>query len=277
MTQQAALGGGCCCSTDLEGCGCAQVDASPESLTVSVPASIFVEGSDSCGALLFGSGTLTQISVPRVFYQPQLGQFTYQTPDLPFCQTPSPSLGTVSCTNMLCKAPRDCNPVPACDPPVIVQHVTSELPWFQNGTATTTRIDTACAGVTYSYGEYCEWQAQAFNTTYQTAAPGTFHFSARVSLRPVFGDVCVMRADVTLFGAGACPTTPLVWNNPLIGTNFVVSSTFTKRCRFPGDSVRGTYRAEAPINDTYSASGQVGSRTYSYTVAKFMGQVLTVT
>lgn len=271
MSQQAAAGAaGCCCRRDLEPCLCSEMYA-PMSLTVSAGLSVSIIGSGSCGETISGGASMQPVTMTRTAYVPGSGIIQYSSDANP--PTCADQYGLVSCTNLQCTFPRNCTN-PQCDPPLIVQEVTEGRAWFSDNQQVGTAVDQACAGVSYTYGNYCEWSNPTLPGTYQTSVPGSLRFWGRATLSAMGGNPCVVMATVSLFAVSFCPG-PKTWVNP-ITCSLSVGGSYQKVCRFPGDSIAGTYVADAPINEVCSNTVEVAGRTYSYTVTRTGPQSITI-
>jgi len=269
MSQQAAAGAaGCCCRRDLEPCLCSEMHA-PLTLTLSAGLSLSVTGSGNCGETISGGASLQPLTLNRTAYLPDFGIIVYSS-GFPTCND---GYGLVSCTNLACRSPRNCTN-PQCDSPVIVQHVTEGRAWFSDTPQVGTAVDQACAGVSYTYGDYCEWSNPALPTTYATSVPGSIRFAGTASVEAMGGNPCTIMATVSLFAQLNCPF-PKTWMNP-ITCALSVTGVYQKACRFPGDSIAGTYVSDAPINEVCSNTVQVGDRSYSYTVTRTGPQSITI-
>ena len=239
------------------------------SLTVSAGLSISIIGSGSCGETISGGASFQPVTMTRTAYLPQVGIIQYGSA-VPTCND---GYGLVSCTNLACRTPRNCTN-PQCDPPVIVQHVTEGRAWFSDTQQVGTAVDQACAGVSYTYGDYCEWSNPAFATAYQTSVPGSFKFAGTASIEAEGQYPCTLRAALSLFAQLNCPFLK-TWVNP-ITCALSVGGLYRKVCRFPGDSIAGTYVSDVPINEVCSNTVEVGGRTYSYTVTRTGPQSITI-
>jgi hypothetical protein len=257
------------------------------SVTISGSLSISVEGEDRCGARIFGGGSFSSMVAPRILFLPEQGIVRYSVDS----QCGSHNItGVIGCTNKQCVDDRDCTAAGGsfCNDPIIRQRITSALPWFADTAQVTTVPGLECSGVSYSYPPpTCEFSNPALNSSHPTAVPGQLAvFPGRATLETTGGgNPCSVSAAITLSvtnyrSATECQSFNTVWYNVLqvCNLNGVIGS-YRKLCRFPGDTILGTYvrdggdDTEVCYHEAVDANGEF---LYWIQVQRTYGQTLTV-
>lgn len=264
MSQQSAAGGsGCCCLRETLPCRCSEMAAWPETLTVTSGATIVVEGHGTCDRRIFGGagfGTATMLRGPN---------YSYFSPNLTCGNWPI--AGTMSCSGGPCRTVVECGN-PQCDDIVEITPIFHDLPWFADTSQTTTGIDPHCSPYPFTYGDGCALKAPGLPVAYQRAEPGVIAWIKTASMQAYDGP-CALNVYIRMFMRSLRSITPptcgvdtTVWYLPFICTT-PVGQLFTKICRYPGDTVTGTYRAQGgPVNYICTHYGNTGTPTYTMTV-----------
>jgi hypothetical protein len=287
MSQQgAAAAAGCCCRRETESCLCWEMDlaGSPSTVTMSAGLTISVDGYDYCGGRIFGGGSFGSMVLNRTLLIPSQGVVRYSR--LSECGSHNIT-GIIGCNNRQCVVQRNCTAF-ACDAPVFRQQITDALPWFQDTQQITTVVGNECSGVSYSYPPpTCEYSNPTPPTSHPTAIPGQLAvFPSSASIESTAGsNPCHIRAAANVGvlnyrAATECQNFQTVWNWPnspctISGVNGV----YRKLCRYPGDTIMGTYIREGGEDTevcTHTARDQQGNFLWTITVQRTYSRTLTV-
>lgn len=256
-----AAASGCCCAPAPTPCTCSEYGLASTGidftqLQVSGSVIMTLDGTDCCGAELRGSAIFGGITLFRQF-MPFDGWVAPRSPICPNLSYPpiGQVIGSVSSGVGLCSYIAPCCPYTGC-PQVERSVVHSALPWFWCADTVQYIDQDVCAGVLCSCDEGgipCGGNClPTFFDPYPTASAEEYV----IALTDVEVRVCpIGTAQAQSWLRIACTAIPLrVYRRcqtcPIEGPS--VPLTFdlywVKECRFPGDTVKGTYYWSDALN-----------------------------
>ena len=246
----AAAGSGCCCKPPDVPCSCGEMWAAstgPEfdRLAVSCSLNATYEGKDCCGAQLFGGASF---SGGRLRRRLPLGFPGYESiPVTPCFEAPGEIAGSIGSTIGQCARVVECCNYVGC-PPVRRNHIISRTPWFWCPDTYSITTSDVCAGVVCQCDEGgvpCGGQCPAFFfQDTESAQSVTDYLGVRVELlRFCDGDAFHAAVKIDIRRLGPDPESCVSCATSTNGTNLPIEFTcyYTKRCRFPGDTIKGVY------------------------------------
>ena len=260
--QAAAAASGCCCDPPGKPCTCSEyLNASSgddfNTLSISGDVAMQITGHDCCGASIDGEAMYSGTLVRRTT---GMGQERWINDRPVSCSNLLPIgavIGSINSTSGNCAYTYECCNYTGC--PTVQRTATeARLPWFWCWENETSVQYNACAGVVCQCDEGgipCggNCPADVFEAT-RTAPPETLYIALRASIVVCgFGSV-IGGSAVRIEGAVVLSQTyDRCRSCGLVGTLLLMprvgfSLIWQKRCRFPGDTVRGEYIWSEALN-----------------------------
>lgn len=246
----AAAGAGCCCNPPATPCTCIEYGQASsgsdfDRLAVEGIVTMSLDGKDCCGAQLTGSASFAGTRVFRALGAPSwMNRLDAACPGLFFPL--GEVIGSATSTVGHCRRIVECCNYTGC-PPVPRLVSVSRLPWFYCEDTVTVQTIDGCAGVICQCDEGgipCGGQCPSFALEdVISAAPEVMYFAIRCELgiwcSPGLSYVrleivpIIARSYDSCEGCGA--------SIGFVSNGGGLVAFWTKPCRFPGDTVRGTY------------------------------------